>query len=135
MERGWEAFDTIFSEPVEKACLIHGDLHVMNIMSDNKLRVTAVIDPQDSMWADPEYELFQFRNMTGDLFGLYRTYKEKYPVSASCDIKIAFYALYHEADFYFKTDRRTHEYLPVFVLRMKKELRRAGLWPGPEKNT
>ena len=127
MERGWAKFDVIFSEPVEKACLIHGDLNVMNIMADRALHVTAVIDPLESKWADPEYELFQMRNLTGDLFGLYETYKQKYPVSEYCDVKTAFYALYHEVYTYILTGSRIHWYLPQMVRRFEKDMRRAGL--------
>ncbi|MBQ6019781.1 MAG: aminoglycoside phosphotransferase family protein [Clostridia bacterium] len=127
MERGMERFDDIFREPVEKACLIHGDLNVMNIMADKKLNVTAVIDPLESKWADPEYELFQMRNLTGNLFGLYETYKRKYPVSINCDVKTAFYALYHEVYTYIVTGSRIHWYLPQMVRRFERELRRAGL--------
>lgn len=127
MERGWDKFDIIFSEPVEKACLIHGDLNVMNIMSDKKLRVTAIIDPLESKWADPEYELFQMRNLTGNAFGLYETYKSKYPVSENCDVKTAFYALYHEVYTYIITGSRIHWYLPQMVSRFEKDMRKAGL--------
>ena len=127
MENGWTHFDAIFSEPVEKACLIHGDLNVMNIMSDKKLRMTAIIDPLESKWADPEYELFQMRNLTGDLFGLYETYKRKYPVSKNCDVKTAFYALYHEVYTYIRTGSRIHWYLPQMVRRFEKDLRKSGL--------
>ena len=126
MERGWAAFDDIFSEPVEKASLIHGDLNVMNIMADKKLHVTAIIDPLESKWADPEYELFQMRNLTGNLFGLYETYKRKYPVSENCDVKTAFYALYHEVYTYINTGSRIHWYLPQMVRRFNNDLRRAG---------
>ena len=125
MERGWAAFDDIFSEPVEEACLIHGDLNVMNIMADKKLNLTAVIDPLESKWADPEYELFQMRNLTGNLFGLYETYKHKYPVSKNCDVKTAFYALYHEVYTYINTGSRIHWYLPQMVRRFNKDLRKA----------
>ena len=127
MENGWTHFDAIFSEPVEKACLIHGDLNVMNIMSDKKLHMTAIIDPLESKWADPEYELFQMRNLTGNLFGLYETYKRKYPVSKNCDVKTAFYALYHEVYTYIRTGSRIHWYLPQMVRRFEKDLRKSGL--------
>lgn len=127
MEQGWARFDDIFREPVEKACLIHGDLNVMNIMADKKLNVTAVIDPLESKWADPEYELFQMRNLTGNLFGLYETYQRKYPVSENCDVKTAFYALYHEVYTYIVTGSRIHWYLPQMVRRFERELHRAGL--------
>ncbi len=127
MERGMKYFDVIFEEPVERACLIHGDLNVMNIMSDKRLNVTAIIDPLESKWADPEYELFQMRNLTGNLFGLYDTYKQKYPVSKNCDVKTAFYALYHEVYTYIITGSRIHWYLPQMVRRFNKDLRCAGM--------
>ncbi len=121
MESGMEAFDDIFSEPVKNACLIHGDLNVMNIMTDKRLNITAIIDPLESKWADPEYELFQLRNLTGNLFGLYDTYKRKYPVSDNCDLKTAFYALYHEVYTYIVTGSRIHWYLPQMVRRFEKD--------------
>ena len=127
MERGWANFDKIFAEPVPQACLIHGDLNVMNIMTDKKLHLTAIIDPLESKWADPEYELFQLRNLTGNCFKLYETYKQKYPVSENCDVKTAFYALYHEVYAYILTGSRIHWYLPQMVRRFHQDLRRAGL--------
>lgn len=127
MERGMQNFDVIFDEPVERACLIHGDLNVMNIMSDKKLNVTAIIDPLESKWADPEYELFQMRNLTGNLFGLYESYKRKYSVTKNCDIKTAFYALYHEVYTYIITGSRIHWYLPQMVRRFNKDMRCAGI--------
>ena len=127
MERGMKFFDVIFEEPVKCACLIHGDLNVMNIMSDKKLNVTAIIDPLESKWADPEYELFQMRNLTGNLFGLYEAYKRKYSVSKNCDIKTAFYALYHEVYTYIITGSRIHWYLPQMVRRFNKDMRCAGI--------
>lgn len=127
MERGWANFDKIFAEPVPQACLIHGDLNVMNIMTDKKLHLTAIIDPLESKWADPEYELFQLRNLTGNCFKLYETYKRKYPVSENCDVKTAFYALYHEVYTYILTGSRIHWYLPQMVRRFHQDLRRAGL--------
>lgn len=122
MKRAWSAFDYIFSEKVTAAGLIHGDLNVMNIMSDRSLRKLAVIDPLESKWADIEYELFQMRNLTGDRFGLYETYKKKYRVSEKCDIKTAFYALYHEVYAYINSGRRINSILIPLVKRMNTEL-------------
>ncbi len=86
-----------------QACLIHGDLNVMNIMTDKKLHLTAIIDPLESKWADPEYELFQLRNLTGNCF-----------------------KLYHEVYTYILTGSRIHWYLPQMVRRFNQDLRRAG---------
>lgn len=122
MERAWPAVDFIFSDKVETASLIHGDLNVMNIMSDKRLKPLAIIDPLESKWADKEYELFQLRNLTGDRFGLYETYKAKYPVSEKCDIKTAFYALYHEIYAYIISGTKVNFILMPLVKRMNREL-------------
>lgn len=127
MERAWNAFDFIFSEKVEVASLIHGDLNVMNIMADKHLHPVAVIDPLESKWADREYELFQLRNLTGECFGLYDTYKKKYPVSAKCDLKTAFYALYHEVYAYIISGNKVNFILMPLVKRMNRALDQAGL--------
>ena len=124
MERAGSAFDSIFSEKVETASLIHGDLNVMNIMSDRHLRPTAIIDPLESKWADREYELFQLRNLTGDRFGLYETYKKKYPVSEKCDLKTAFYGLYHEVYAYILSGNKVNFILAPLVKRMDRTLDR-----------
>lgn len=127
MERAWDAFNYIFSDKVETASLIHGDMNVMNIMSDKRLHPTAIIDPFESKWADKEYELFQLRNLTGDKFGLYETYKRKYPVSEKCDIKTAFYALYHEVYAYIISGTKVNFILLPLVKRMNKELDKCNL--------
>lgn len=124
MEKAWSAFEYIFSEKVETASLIHGDMNVMNIMSDKHLKPLAIIDPLESKWADKEYELFQLRNLTGEMFGLYDTYKAKYPVSEKCDIKTAFYSLYHEVYCYIISGIKVDFILMPLVKRMNKELRK-----------
>ncbi|MCC8016395.1 MAG: fructosamine kinase family protein [Clostridiales bacterium] len=96
MERAWNNFGIIFSEPVKEASLVHGDLNVANIMCDKKLNVTAFIDPLESKWADKEFDLFQLRNFMGDKFHLYELYKSKYSVSEMVDAKSAFYGLFNE---------------------------------------
>ena len=124
MEQGWDAFDQIFCEKVETPRLIHGDMNVMNILSDKKLQNLAVIDPLESKWADAEYELFQLRNLTGDRFGLYETYKKKYPVSKMVDQKTAFYGLYHEVYAYILSGNKVDFILRPLVKRLEGELKR-----------
>lgn len=78
--------------------LIHGDLNIMNIMANPKnLELTGIIDPSGSIWADREYDLFQLRNMWGDAFDLYRTYKSNCKLSAHTDFRVAYYAAMNEA--------------------------------------
>lgn len=92
----FELYKKIADEP-DCPVLIHGDLNIMNIMADEKtMALTGFIDPCGSMWADREYDLFQLRNMWGDAYGVYKTYKSKYPVSEHCDFKVAFYGALHE---------------------------------------
>lgn len=128
MKTAWKNFDYIFSEPIEQASLIHGDLNVMNVMSDGDLNITAIIDPLDCRWADKEFELFQLRNLTGDFFDLYNSYKRKYPVSEKVDLKCAFYAVYHEIYCYISSGRHTEFILKTAVNRLIKELKKAGLY-------
>lgn len=127
MERAWLAFDFIFSEKVEKASLIHGDLNVMNIMADENLKPTAIIDPLESKWADSEFDLFQLRNLSGNGFHLYETYKKNYPVSEKCDLKTSFYALYHEVYCSIISGNKVNSILYPLVYRMNKELRKVGM--------
>lgn len=94
MRRAWLKFDTIFEEKVEDACLIHGDLNIMNVLkSGDKI---SFIDPLNSMYADREYDLFQFYNLMGTRYFLGETYRRKYGESKRCDDKLAFYGLWNE---------------------------------------
>lgn len=127
MQIAWENFGYIFSEPIGQASLIHGDLNVMNIMSDGDLNITAIIDPLDCKWADKEFELFQLSNLTGNFFNLYDTYKARYSVSKNVDIKCAFYAVYQEIYCFITSGRHTEIILKIAVNRLRKELKKAGL--------
>lgn len=127
MERAWNNFDFIFSEKVEKACLIHGDLNVMNILADENLNPTAIIDPLESKWADVEFDLFQLKNLTGNAFGLYEMYKSKYETSNNCDLKVAFYAMYHEVYCYIISGGRTKINHLLCYRQLKKELNKFDL--------
>ncbi len=92
-----EVFNNLPAEQSEST-LIHSDLNIMNIMADPKtLKLTAFIDPCGSIWADKEYDLFQLRNMWGDAFGLYETYKQKCQLSEYADFRVAYYGAMNEA--------------------------------------
>ena len=78
--------------------LIHGDLNIMNIMADPKtMHLNGFIDPCGTMWADREYDLFQYRNMWGDAYGLYETYKKKASLPEFADFRVAYYGAMNEA--------------------------------------
>ena len=108
---------------MKEACLIHGDANVMNIMTKKPFELVGFIDPLDSMYADREYELFQLSNLTGNAFRLYQTYKSKYPVSAKCDLKCAFYSLFQEINCYLRNGRYTGFIMRAAVKRAKAQLK------------
>ena len=90
-------FNEICYEPVHPV-LIHGDLNIMNIMADKKtFELTGFIDPCGAMWADSDYDLFQLRNMWGDKYKLYETYKYFFATTINTDFKVAYYGALHEA--------------------------------------
>ena len=103
MRAAWNKFDVIFSEEVKDACLIHGDLNVGNIMVGKGYKITGFIDPLNSAYADREYDLFQFDNLTGKRFFLRETYIKKYGASRHCMQKLAFYGLWNEVYCYIKS--------------------------------
>ena len=69
---------------------------LLALMVGKGLRITGFIDPLNSMYADREYDLFQFNNLTGKRFFLCDTYLKKYGASEKAEQKLAFYALWNE---------------------------------------
>ena len=119
MENAWTCFDIIFSEEVRDACLIHGDLNLANIFIDNG-KLSAFIDPLNTMYADREYDLFQFNNLTGKRFKLSQTYIEKYGASKYCKEKLAFYGLWNEVFCYIKSGVLVNVIMNPLVKNMMK---------------
>ncbi len=96
IKKGIKIYEKI-GDNAKEAVLIHGDLNIMNIMADKRsMKVTGFIDPCGCMWGSREYDLYQLRNMWGDSFRLYEVYKEKFPLDAEADFRIAFYAVVNE---------------------------------------
>ena len=119
MENAWSKFDIIFSEKVTDACLIHGDLNVSNIFI-NKGKLSGFIDPLNTMYADKEYDLFQFDNLTGKRFKLSETYINKYGSSKYCKEKLAFYGLWNEVYCYIKSGALFNIIMNPLVKNMNK---------------
>lgn len=123
----YEATDIFNSLPEENATpvLIHADLNIMNIMADPKtFKLIAFIDPCGSMWADREYDLFQLRNMWGDAFGLYETYKRKHKVSELTDFRVAYYGAMLEAAMRLKGGHIVPLWEDLNFIRLKKEMKK-----------
>lgn len=123
MRAAWEKFDVIFSEEVKEACLIHGDLNVGNIMVGKGYRITGFIDPLNSAYADREYDLFQFDNLTGKRFFLRETYLKKYGASRYCMQKLAFYGLWNEVYCYIKSGVLVNLIMNPLVKNMNERLK------------
>ncbi|MDE6189621.1 MAG: aminoglycoside phosphotransferase family protein [Clostridia bacterium] len=122
MRAAWAKFDIIFSEKVEEACLIHGDLNIANIMVTKDLQISGFIDPLNSTYADKEYDLFQFDNLAGKRFYLRETYTRKYGSSKYCDVKCAFYGLWNEVYCYIKTGALVNLIMNPLIKNMRKRL-------------
>lgn len=124
LEDATELFNSLPSEKSEPV-LIHGDLNIMNIMVDPKnMSLTAFIDPCGAMWADREYDLFQLRNMWGDAFGLYETYKTKYKLSEYADFRVAYYGAMHESSMRLKGGLIMPLWEDLDNRRLKKEMKK-----------
>jgi len=105
--------------------LIHADLNIMNIMADPKtLKLIAFIDPCGSIWADREYDLFQLRNMWGDAYRLYETYKRKCITSEFTDFRVAYYGAMLEASMRLKGGHILPLWEAMNFCRLKKEMKK-----------
>ena len=105
--------------------LIHADLNIMNIMADPKtFKLIAFIDPCGSIWADREYDLFQLRNMWGDAYGLYETYKRKCKTSEFTDFRVAYYGAMLEASMRLKGGHVLPLWEDLNFARLKKEMKK-----------
>lgn len=119
-----EIFNTLPKETTVPV-LIHSDLNIMNIMADKKtLKLTAFIDPCESIWADREYDLFQLRNMWGDAYYLYKTYKQKYKLSEYADFRVAYYGAMLEASMRLKGGHTVPIWEDLTMHRLKKEIKK-----------
>lgn len=119
-----ELFNSL-PEDNRRSVLIHGDLNIMNIMADTKtLKLTAFIDPCGSIWADKEYDLFQLRNMWGDAYGLYETYKSNSEMSEYTDFRVAYYGAMNEASMRLKGGLIMPLWEVFCNSRLKKEMKK-----------
>lgn len=127
LELLFEATELFNKLPQEKTkpVLIHADLNIMNIMADPKtLKLIAFIDPCGSIWADREYDLFQLRNMWGDAYGLYETYKRKCETSEFTDFRVSYYGAMLEASMRLKGGHIVPLWEDMNFARMKKEMKK-----------
>ncbi len=96
-------FEEIFGNTENIACLSHGDFWAPNmIIDDEKSEIAGVIDPFNTRFVEPEYELFCLTLGLGKKLRLYKKYKERMNVSKYCDLKVELYALCNEIDWWMR---------------------------------
>ncbi len=96
-------FDEIFDNAENTPCLSHGDFWTPNMIIDiEKSEITGVIDPFNTRFVEPEYELFCLTLGLGEKLKLYKRYKERVVTSKYCDLKIELYALCNEIDWWMR---------------------------------
>lgn len=123
-----KVFNQIFDEEILEATLTHGDLNVMNILvKPDTLELVGFIDPFNSMWADRDYDLFQFNNLTGKRFFLYKTYSEMVKLGPKTALKCAYYAFVNELLCYILSGSTWEILLNHVYNNLKKELKNAGI--------
>lgn len=125
MRKAFDNYDNVFSEPISKPTLTHGDFWLPNILVDRKsLNVTGVLDPFNSMWADSDYELFAIIAGRGNNYRIYETYKKLHNISDKCDLKLEYYALFSEMYWYSITHHKFDGFLKFKAQLLEKQLRR-----------
>ncbi len=96
-ERSYAHFDQIFTHPCPRSALIHSDYNVWNYMVDpDTWRVTGIIDPLDTCWADPEIDLFHLYNGPGAGLGLLERYFEAVPPQDGFFLRSYFYRFWDD---------------------------------------
>lgn len=123
-ERVFARFDDIFVEPPYPA-LVHGDLNAENIMI-SKTGYLCLIDPINSLWGDPELELFQLTQNGGDRFRLLERYAALRPLSPDFPLRSACYAAFAEADWFADIRRPQDKLLNGFLNSLQKQLQKYG---------
>ena len=124
LTKSTELYERLGDEPQEPV-LIHGDLNIMNIMANPKtFELTGFIDPCGSMWANRDYDLYQLRNMWGDCYRLFETYKKNYSPSKNLDFRIAYYGAINEVCCFKDSGEDMALWRGIWNHRLKKELKK-----------
>lgn len=97
----YERFPQFFISPVRENHLIHGDYNLWNLMVDPQTeRLSGMIDPFGSCFADRELELFQLENSNGDFYHLLENYAHKVPLSDQFEAKKYYYRFWDDVKHY-----------------------------------
>lgn len=119
-------FDEIFSNTESVACLSHGDFWAPNMIIDiEKSELAGVIDPFNTRFVEPEYEIFCLTLGLGEKLKLYKQYKKRVPVSKYCDLKIELYALCNEIDWWMRLGEiETLDYIKMRARKLIRQMKK-----------
>ena len=119
-------FDEIIGSAENIACLSHGDFWAPNmIINIENSEVAGVIDPFNTRFVEPEYELFCLTLGLGEKLKLYKRYKKRVQVSKYCDLKVELYALCNEIDWWMRLGEiDTISYIKMRSRKLIKQIKK-----------
>ncbi|MBR5303885.1 MAG: fructosamine kinase family protein [Candidatus Gastranaerophilales bacterium] len=122
-------FDEIFDNIENTPCLSHGDFWTPNMIIDIKnSEIEGVIDPFNTRYVEPEYELFCLTLGLGEKLKLYDLYKSRVQTSKYCDLKVELYALCNEIDWWMKLGEiETINYIKMRSKKLIKQIKKCKL--------
>lgn len=127
VKTGIKHYDFIFSEPISKPTLIHGDYWAQNIIIDKNYNLIGVVDPFNSMWADAEYELFALNAVYGDKLPVLEAFLTKTTVSNKFLLKSYFYYLISEIYWVTQLHHDNNDFLTNIVKHFNIQLAKYNL--------
>ena len=84
--------DSVFTLPIKKSVLIHGDYNLWNLLIDPcTYHLTGMLDPMGCCYADNELELIQLQKANGEKYGLLETYSKYVNLSDNFALKNEYY--------------------------------------------
>lgn len=122
-------FDEIFDNIENTPCLSHGDFWTPNMIIDIKnSEIAGVIDPFNTRYVEPEYELFCLTLGLGEKLKLYDLYKSRVQTSKYCDLKVELYALCNEIDWWMRLGEiETINYIKMRSKKLIKQIKKCKL--------
>ena len=121
-------FDEIFDNTENTPCLSHGDFWTPNmIFNTEKSEVAGVLDPFNTRFVEPEYELFCLTLGLGEKLRLYKLYKKRVNVSKYCDLKVELYALCNEIDWWMRLGNININYIKMRSRKLIRQIKKAKL--------
>lgn len=121
-------FNKIFHNTENIACLSHGDFWTPNmIFNTEKSEVAGVLDPFNTRFVEPEYELFCLTLGLGEKLKSYKLYKKRVGVSRYCDLKVELYALCNEIDWWMQLGNIDINYIKMRSRKLIRQIKKAKL--------